>query len=144
MPEQQKLKANCHCGGVALTLAKRPDFINDCNCSLCSASGAIWGYFSCEEVEVTGPTQTYRRQDYQTPAVQLHSCETCGATTHWTLTEEFLDANGPADRMGVNMRLFDFAKLAGVIVRFPDGRGWDGKSDYGYRRADLILGKEPY
>jgi hypothetical protein len=44
----------CHCGQVRLELRKRPDYINECNCTLCSKSGAQWAYFDPSEVTVEG------------------------------------------------------------------------------------------
>jgi len=46
------LDLTCLCGEVRLHLAKRPDFINACNCTLCSKTGARWGYFGPSEVAV--------------------------------------------------------------------------------------------
>ena len=134
------LTAECHCGSVKIALRRRPDYMNDCNCSLCSKSGAIWGYFSCADVSVTGPTRTYSRRDRDLAAVQIHFCPDCGTTTHWTLTDAYVEKAGPVDRMGVNMRLFDFDELTGVEIRFPDGKNWPGEGDYDYRRAAVILG----
>jgi hypothetical protein len=44
--------------------------------------------------------------------------------------------------MGVNMRLADESDLAGVELRFPDGRAWPGEGDFVYVREALILGRE--
>ena len=102
--------AHCHCGSVTIILKKRPDFINDCNCSLCSKSGGIWGYFSWSEVEVFGSTQTYVRRDRSLPVVQVHSCSLCGSTTHWSLTEAYLKKSGQVDRMGLNLSLIHISE----------------------------------
>jgi hypothetical protein len=42
--------------------------------------------------------------------------------------------------MGVNMRLADDRDLAGIELRFPDGRAWSGDGDFTYVRDPLILG----
>ena len=39
------LKLSCLCGQVRIEIPKRPDFINECNCTLCSKSGLRWGLF---------------------------------------------------------------------------------------------------
>jgi len=41
--------------------------------------------------------------------------------------------------MGVNMRVFDVALLDGMEVQFPDGRGWDGKGAFGFRRPSMSV-----
>lgn len=138
------IKANCACGAVSLSLRAKPDFVNDCNCTLCRSTGALWGYFETADLEVLGLTSTYHRRDRKIPGVAIHFCDLCGTVTHWTLTEAFLKSNGPVDRLGVNMRLFETDDLEGVEVRFPDGRAWDGKSDYGYRRQPLVIGEDAF
>lgn len=39
------LKLSCHCGQIRIDIKKQPDFIHECNCTLCSKSGASWAYF---------------------------------------------------------------------------------------------------
>jgi hypothetical protein len=36
---------------------------------------------------------------------------------------------------GVNMALAEPDDLAGIELRFPDGRGWSGEGPFTYRRA---------
>ena len=36
---------SCLCGKVRIEIPKRPDFINECNCTLCSKSGGPLGLF---------------------------------------------------------------------------------------------------
>jgi hypothetical protein len=43
--------------------------------------------------------------------------------------------------MGLSMRLFDSDDLEGVELRFPDGKNWFGKTEFGFRRPSVILGK---
>ncbi len=142
MEKQETLYAQCHCAKVGIKLTHRPEYINDCNCSLCRKSGGLWGYFSCADVTVTGETQPYSRKDRDEPAVQIHFCKLCSSTTHWTLTPAFLKTHPDADRMGVNMRLFEQDTLRGIELRFPDGKNWSGEGDYRYRKAPLIFGDD--
>lgn len=129
----------CLCGRVVLAIGHRPDFIHACNCTLCRKSGARWGYFQPADVAVTGDTATFRRQDKAEPGVDVHFCGTCGATTHFTLTETAVARHGNT-MLGVNMQLQDDTHLAGVEVRFPDGRSWPGEGPFGYGRAAEIIG----
>jgi len=82
------LELSCHCGQVTLTIEQRPDYINECNCTLCNKMGARWGYFQPSLVGVHGTTKTYRRTDKEDPVAQVHFCTECGTTTHFTLTAE--------------------------------------------------------
>ena len=132
------LSASCHCGAVHVQIALAPDYLNECNCSLCDSHGVWWGYFDPPDVTVTGETKVYTRADREDPAVSLHFCGTCGCTTHWTLLPAFLEKVGEV-KCGVNMRLFAREVLAGVELRFPDGRGWDGIGQWGFVRAAELL-----
>lgn len=113
----------CHCGAVRIIIAHKPEYINDCNCTLCSSHGVLWGYYDPAEVSVSGDTHSYTRVDRPEPAVNLHFCGMCGCTTHWTMTDSFA-AKQPdmPPRMGINMRLFGVETVEGVEVRFPNGR----------------------
>lgn len=135
------LSATCHCGDVHVQVAHAPEFIFECNCSLCATHGVWWGYYTPDEVEVTGETRGYGRVDREVPAVEVHFCPRCGCTTHFALSAAWLEKSGAAnDRMGVNMRLFDRAALSGVKLHFPDGRAWDGVGEWGYVREAITLG----
>ena len=39
------------------------------------------------------------------------------------------------------MRLADESDLAGIELRFPDGRAWSGEGGFGYVREARILGR---
>jgi hypothetical protein len=116
---------SCHCGRVRLTTQRRPEYINECHCTLCSKSGARWGYFPPSDVSVNGSTSGYRRADKQHPNAKVHFCATCGSTTHFVLTDAAVAKFGNT-LMGVNMWLADERDLCGVEVRYPDGQAWSG------------------
>jgi hypothetical protein len=131
---------SCQCGRVRIKIESRPEFVNDCNCNLCRKTGALWGYFAPSTVAVEGATSGYCREDKPAPAVEVHFCGRCGATTHFALTEPAIAQFGNV-HMGVNMRLADMRDLAGVEIRYPDGFGWSGSGAFGYvRPAELIGG----
>lgn len=133
------LSLSCHCGQVRLELEKRPDFIHECNCSLCQKSGAIWGYFQPREVTVEGTTAAYSRSDKPEPGVSIHFCPRCGSTSHFELTDAKIAKIGNS-MVGVNMRLADERELSGVELRYPDGRAWPGEGEFGYAQESRIIG----
>lgn len=133
------LKLSCHCGRVQVHTAKRPDFINECNCSLCQKAGAIWGYFEPNEVGVIGETATYRREDKAQAGVAIRFCSNCGTTTHFELTQATIESFGNT-MLGVNMRLANETDLIGIELRYPDGRSWSGESEFGYVREPRMIG----
>jgi hypothetical protein len=129
----------CFCGAVSLTTARKPEFVHACNCELCRKVGAQWGYFDPAEVAVTGPTSTYQRGDKPDPAVDVHFCQACGSTTHFRLTEAAAQKHGDV-MTGVNAALAEEAELAGIELRYPDGKNWSGEGEFGYARPSRILG----
>ena len=136
------MTGTCICGDVTVAIDHAPAFVNDCDCSLCRRTGAAWGYFTSASVITQGETTAFVRQDTPDAAVELHACPRCAVTTHFVLTESYRAAHPEADQVGVNMKLFDPAELAGVERRFPDGRNWDGESAYGFRRESVTMTEE--
>lgn len=73
------IEASCHCGAVRLEIAEPPVTVTDCNCSLCRRLGALWAYYTTDQVRVIGPTVGYVQGDR---TLKTHHCTTCGCTTH--------------------------------------------------------------
>jgi hypothetical protein len=129
---------SCLCGQVHVTV-EPPAYINECNCTLCSKSGARWGYFHPSDVAVDGSTKGYCRADKDDPNAEVHFCAECGSTTHFVLTKGAVAKFGNT-LMGVNMWLADERDLRGVEVRYPDGQAWSGAGDFSYVREPRIIG----
>src|ERR1700744_4121698 len=134
------LKLSCLCGQIRIETRKRPDLINECNCALCSKSGARWAYFHPSDVNVEGTTQGYSREDKDDPAALLQFCPHCGSTTHFTLTPSAVAKFGNV-QLGVNVRLANESDLAGIELRYPDGQAWSGNGRFTYVREPRILGQ---
>ena len=133
------LKLSCLCGQVRLALTKRPPFINECNCTLCSKSGAAWAYCHPADVTIAGATNGFRRTDKDDPAAEIRFCPHCGTTTHFVLTESAVAKFGNV-QIGVNMRLADENDLTGIEWRYPDGWAWSGAGAFGYVRDARLIG----
>lgn len=131
---------SCLCGQVVANIGQRPDFIHECNCDLCSKTGARWGYFDPSGVSIAGATKGYCRQDKDDPSAEIRFCETCGSTTHFVLTASAVAKFGNT-MMGVNMALANERDLAGIELRFPDGRAWAGAGEFGYIREARVIGE---
>ncbi|MEM5517751.1 hypothetical protein WNY37_12400 [Henriciella sp. AS95] len=133
------MTATCLCGAVTVTVETAPDFIHDCNCDLCRKTGAAWGYYPSASASATGKTTAFMRKDKPNAGVEVHTCQTCGATTHFELAPAFKAQNPGADLLGVNMKLFAAADLTGVEVRYPNGKDWSGEGPFGYRRDAMTI-----
>ncbi len=110
---------SCHCGRARITLHRRPEYVTQCNCSLCSRTGFQGIYFASHEVDIEGEFDSYVRADSNPPSLATQRCRHCGIATHWIpLTEP------PHERTGINARLFDPGTFDDVPVRAVDGRSW--------------------
>ena len=45
-------ETSCHCGAVSVRLAKAPEELAECNCSLCFSHGILWTYMSPRDVVI--------------------------------------------------------------------------------------------
>jgi hypothetical protein len=129
---------SCLCGQVHVSVARPPSYINECNCTLCSKTGARWGYFPPSEVNIRGSTRGCCRADREDPNAEVHFCAECGSTTDSVLTKGAVSKFGNA-LMGVNMWLANERDLRGVELRCPDGQAWSGLGGFGYVREPRII-----
>lgn len=115
------IKGSCHCGRVRFELAQAPEWLTICNCSLCRRLGALWAHVEPASVTVThdeGATFTYIQGEKR---VALHTCRTCGCTTHW-----FGLSDEAKTRMGLNYRLAEPDDIAALRIRHFDGaESWE-------------------
>lgn len=135
------MTVTCLCGAVCVTTARKPEFIHACNCDMCRKVGARWGYFDPAEVEVSGPTARYQRRDKAEAGAEVHFCPDCGSTTHFRMTAAAVAKHGDV-MAGVNMGLADDADLAGIELRYPDGKAWSGEGAFGYYRKPEVIGAD--
>lgn len=93
------IEAVCDCGAVRFEVTEAPTEVNDCQCSWCRKLGALWAYYTRDQVRfVSEPdaTSIYLRGDRW---LEFHRCKVCGLTTHWVAVDP------KPQRMGVNARL---------------------------------------
>ena len=116
----------CLCRRVRIEIARAPDYINICNCRFCRSLGSAWAYFEPDEVQVSGETRAYQRDDIEDPWLSGQHCPTCGSTTH------YVTLKGPKrGEIGVNTRLIAQNELNGISVTYQDGRAvWDAADEF--------------
>jgi hypothetical protein len=113
------LEGACHCGACRIRVPRAPDYVGQCNCSLCRKTGFRGIYFGSDEVEISGDFDSYVRADIDEQFLRTMRCRNCGIATHWEpLTEP------PHERMGINANLFEPKLLTGIPVREVDGASW--------------------
>lgn len=109
------MRGSCHCGAVRFELAKTPEWLTACNCSICRRIGALWAYGEAGEIRLLRADDATFGYCWGDRTVAFHSCRTCGCTSHWeSLRPE-------STRMGVNCRLADPEQVAALRVRHLDG-----------------------
>jgi len=110
------LEATCHCGAVRITVRGAPEFVVDCNCSICRRNGALWAFYEPEAVVLIGHPENTTQYVWGQRSIRTMHCNTCGCVTHWEPVE-----GSAGNRLGVNARNFDPSLVQGVKVRKFDG-----------------------
>jgi len=121
-PELSNLKATCHCGKVEIEIPALPETLNECHCSICYKYGALWGYFTLDDITVTtavGATlEGYVRSD-TSGDIQFNRCSECGCMVSWTVVAG--KAPDQAKQVGVNCRMLPEVNIHGVERRISPG-----------------------
>jgi hypothetical protein len=110
------LTGTCHCGAIQIEVPGLPEWIIDCNCSICRRYGALWALWEPGAVRVVGHPENTIEYIWGPKTLRTLRCRTCGCVTHWEMLQP-----EPNSQIGVNMRNFDQAALKGVRVRQFDG-----------------------
>ena len=112
------IRAACHCQAVRFEIAEPPEWVLDCNCTLCRRYGALWTYFDGQDqsklLMTPSPqaTQTYAWLDGD---LAFHRCRTCGCVTHMVAAKA-----DPPVIYGVNARMMAGLDPAAVVIRRID------------------------
>jgi hypothetical protein len=110
------IEGSCHCGAVRIEVPAVPDKLTLCNCSICRRVGGLWSYYPAGTVRVSGHPEHTDGYVWGDRTLSTVRCRHCGCVTHW----ESLPGK-ESGRVGVNMRMFDPALLAGAQLRRFDG-----------------------
>ena len=110
------IEGSCHCGAVRFELARTPEWLTACNCSVCRRLGALWAYGDASEVSLICKPDATSGYVWGDRTLAFHSCRTCGCTTHWQSLQP-----DRSTRMGVNCRLTDPEVIASLRIRRFDG-----------------------
>ena len=101
------VQGSCHCGNVRIELPSKPEWVADCNCSLCRRLAWRVAYSHRTRYAFQGDDSLClgRSNDRHSPL------SVCGCGTHWqSLGEDF-------GKMGINARLLDNFDESTVEVR---------------------------
>jgi hypothetical protein len=111
------IRAACHCEAVRFEIAEPPEWVLDCNCTLCRRYGALWTYFSGAEGQAKllmkpdpAATEVYT---WQNGDIAFHRCKTCGCVTH-------MEGGDPIAIFGMNTRMMAGLDPSKVRIRRMD------------------------
>lgn len=97
-------QGSCHCGAVRISVARPPEDVTQCGCSICRRYGALWAYYLTEEVSISGPTEAYV---WGRKRIAFRRCRDCGCVVGWA-------SRGDYPECAVNARMLDGFDLAAV------------------------------
>jgi hypothetical protein len=114
--EVKVIEGSCHCGAVSFTYPRLPDWLTECNCSVCRRYSTLWAYARVNEITISSADDATVAYIHGDKTLAMHSCKTCGCTTHWI----GLDGD-ESSKMAVNFRMCDPDAFTNIRVRKFDG-----------------------
>lgn len=87
----------------------------ECNCSLCSRYGVIWGYFTKAQVVINAAEHDLHSYCHGDKSIDFYRCGHCGCVTHYTSTDT------SRDRVAVNYRMFGTDVVKQLRIQLFDG-----------------------
>lgn len=108
--------ASCHCEAVRIDIDELPPTVTDCNCSVCRRYGALWAYYTRDQVRLTADSSALTRYSWGDRTIEFCHCRHCGCLTHY----ESVDKHARS-RFALNARMLPRAALAALTLRHFDG-----------------------
>ena len=110
------ITASCHCNAVRLELAELPATVTECNCSICRRYGALWAYYTRDQVRLSDSGSCLAGYSWGDRTIEFRHCRECGCLTHY----ESVDKHARS-RFAVNARMLPLEVLQSLPVRHFDG-----------------------
>ncbi len=110
------IKGSCHCGNVTFSVQHKPDWLTECNCSICRRIGAHWAHFTAQDVEISAAPDATIAYVQGDKLLAMHTCKQCGCTPYWVGLQP-----DEKSRMAVNFRMCDPDDIDDIRLRHFDG-----------------------
>jgi hypothetical protein len=115
-------RGGCHCGAVAFEVeAPSRLLVQDCNCSICSASGFLHLIVPRERFRMLRGDAALTEYTFGTKVARHLFCRTCGV-------KSFYVPRSNPDGYSVNARCLDPATVEEMVVEPFDGRNWEASA----------------
>lgn len=125
--------ATCHCGHTKIEVPYLPTSVTQCNCTFCSRTGALWGYYDEGELNLLSQVDD---KVYSASGMNLHHfCSNCGLQTwgdspDWGSVYNIDGTSKTAEphpmptkrKYAINLRLVDDLDLSSLSIEQVDGR----------------------
>lgn len=151
LADASKLTATCHCGQISIRVPHRPEYLNECLCSICFRYGVLWAYYPRDTVTITAKvtglgminaisqfskggildgvgdgTRQYVREGPDQGGIAFHFCDRCGCVVYWVSVKLDVDDEKQGKRleeveMGVNARMLGLDGIEGIERRIDPG-----------------------
>jgi hypothetical protein len=109
------VRAACHCTALRFEITELPEWVLDCNCTICRRYGAIWAYPEANKVKCVRGADSTETYIWGDRGLAFHRCKECGCVTHMAA----LDSDPPRI-YGINARMIPTLDPASVRLRQRD------------------------
>jgi hypothetical protein len=115
-------RGGCHCGAVTFEVeAPSRLLVQECNCSICSASGFLHLIVPRERFRLLRGDAALTEYTFGTKVARHLFCRTCGV-------KSFYVPRSNPDGYSVNARCLDPATVEEMVVEPFDGRNWEASA----------------
>ena len=76
------MELTCHCKNIVIEVYS-PEQVTECNCSICSRSMALWGYYQPKEPNITIRKLGSDSYSWGDNELDFIRCKNCGCITHY-------------------------------------------------------------
>lgn len=108
--------ASCHCAAVRLEISQLPATVTDCNCSICRRYGALWAYYTRDQVRLDAEPEALGVYRWGDRTIEFRHCRHCGCVTHYESIDKYARS-----RIAINARMFPPEVAQSLPVRHFDG-----------------------
>jgi hypothetical protein len=109
-------KASCHCNAVQIEVAELPTKAIECNCSICRRYGALWSYYTRDQVKLLAAPDALSFYSWGDRTIEFWHCRHCGCLTHYESTDKQAQS-----RFALNSRMLPLDVMAALPIRHFDG-----------------------
>ena len=111
-------RGSCHCGAVRYEAEGQIEFVELCNCSICSRTGYLHWYVAPERFRLLSSRDAITTYLFGTRVAQHYFCKTCGVSP-------FRRARSNPHEVDINVRCLEGVDVAALPVKHFDGRNWE-------------------